>query len=74
MRSYYTLTTNLRFEQQVTDAGQTNDSKTLLKGDLRTCSDMLHKLNVLQLMKCNVVTYIRLLEKHIYDRTIKNLS
>lgn len=97
MRSYYTLTTNLRFEQravaeeqaahphntackqtahiQATSvASHMQDSQAVLAEDCAIVTDTLQSITMWQRLQCEATTRIRLLEKRVYDRTIKSLN
>ena len=97
MRSYYTLTTNLRFEQravaeeqaahphdaackqtahiQATSvASHMQDNQAVLAEDCAMVTDTLQSITMWQRLQCEATTCIRLLEKRVYDRTIKSLN
>ncbi|MBE5065952.1 glycosyltransferase [Bifidobacterium saeculare] len=97
MRSYYTLTTNLRFEQravaeeqaahphdaackqtahiQATSvASHMQDNQAVLAEDCAIVTDTLQSITMWQRLQCEATTCIRLLEKRVYDRTIKSLN
>lgn len=71
-RSYYTLMGNLRYERNL-DATDGKASHELAE-DQEAASLALRHLSLIQGLQCRLLSGLRLLEKVIYDRRIKNLS
>ena len=72
-RSYYTLTTSIIDEAVATDcSAKTN--LAIYEKDQTECSAQLERLSLPQLLACEIMKKIRLLEKKVYDVKIKNMS
>ncbi len=70
-RSYYTLTTNLKNEKKA--LSEEADKETYLN-DLHSTKQVTQTVPLLQRIICVVYRQIRLAEKYIYDRKIKNMK
>lgn len=73
MRSYYTLTGELRAEKEAPDF-QVPENQQQYETDHQKLDTLLANLNRVQRMRCAVIQHIRLFEKYIYDRRIKNMQ
>lgn len=72
-RSYYTMVGALHEELTAPDAN-TDDNQQQHIADTYTAKTLLAQLTAMQRMHCAVLRCIRLMEKHVYDRKIKNMK
>ncbi len=72
-RSYYTLVGSVRDERSASDAGNPGAERVRV-GDERDLKDLLGRLTPMQRAACAVKQKIRLAEKYVYDRNVKNMK
>lgn len=72
MRSYYTLVGSVKEEHGALDSENVEDVRQY-SIDLQKKQQLLSQLTLLQRMRCVLLQKVRLLEKNIYDRKVKNM-
>lgn len=72
-RSYYTLVGSVDEERTAPDAG-TPENKQQYDADRQRMADLLGRLTTGQRMRCAALQRIRLFEKGVYDRKVKNMK
>lgn len=73
-RSYYTLMGNLHYEHLSVIREHSTEAKEQLVQDQKEAIKALRVLTCTQRICCQILSTIRLIEKAVYDRKIKNIS
>ena len=73
MRSYYTMAGACEEEATAPDFNEPV-SQSQHETDVAELTELISKLSHTQRLQCTVTRHIRLLEKHVYDRRVKNMK
>ena len=72
MRSYYTLVGSIAEERTAKDV-QLDDHLRILDEDIARAEALIAKLTPFQRMQCALIRALRLADKFVYDRMVKNM-
>lgn len=73
-RSFYTLVGNAKYEREVFSTDPTPENEKTLRQDQEKTKAILDTMPLVNRLHCSILRRIRLVEKFIYDRKVKNLS
>lgn len=73
MRSYYTLMGSVAEERTAKDV-QLDDHRRILDEDIARAEALIAKLTPFQRMQCTSARVLRLMDKYLYDRVVKNMK
>ena len=72
-RSYYTLIGSINEEATAPDINESSN-RIQYEADLKKKAELLERLTTYQRLQCAALQKIRLFEKGIYDRKVKNMA